>query len=312
MSRVMRAYESLSRFFTGAGFPVFALGVIALYELALVALTLVPPSDEGLGAFAEEFRIWCMGGQAGTGSVNWAYALGMLTPPLVVAATVAWLWSAPLRALRVRPLAAIRPFTASLVIAVAGAALVLLYGPRPARGELPFPAEALRTGLPPPPIRLRDQVGRTVDLASLKGRVVLLTGVYASCSRTCPSILAEAKRVVGGLEPREREDLQVIAVTLDPEHDTPDVLARLAEAQGIAPPVWHLLTGDVAEVERTLDRMGIARTRDPATGFIDHANLFLLVDRRGRLAYRFTLGPRQERWLSSAVRLLLREPPDAG
>jgi protein SCO1/2 len=151
-----------------------------------------------------------------------------------------------------------------------------------------------------------------VDLAALRGRVVLLTGVYASCSRTCPMILAEAKRVVAGLDPREAEDLQVIAVTLDPDHDTPEVLARLADAQGIAPPVWHLVTGEAARVERTLDRMGIARSRDPGTGIIDHANLFLLVDRQGRLAYRFTLGPRQERWLSTAVRLLLRESPDAG
>ncbi len=42
---------------------------------------------------------------------------------------------------------------------------------------------------------------------------------------------------------------------------------------------------------------------------IDHANLFLLVDRAGRIAYRLTLGERQQRWLTSALEFLLREEP---
>jgi len=146
-----------------------------------------------------------------------------------------------------------------------------------------------------------------VDLAALKGQVVLLTGVYASCPHTCPLIMAEAKRVVAALSPAERADLRVIAVTLDPAHDTPAVLARFADMHGLETPMWHLVTGEVAAVEQTLDRMGIARKRDPKTGVIDHGNLLMLVDRGGRLAYRFTMGPKQEPWLRAAIRLLLRE-----
>jgi protein SCO1 len=53
--------------------------------------------------------------------------------------------------------------------------------------------------------------------------------------------------------------------------------------------------------------MGIERVRNAETGLIDHANLFLVIDRQGRVAYRFTLGDRQEQWLVSALRLLLAE-----
>ena len=53
--------------------------------------------------------------------------------------------------------------------------------------------------------------------------------------------------------------------------------------------------------------MQVARKRDPETGVIDHANLFLLIDREGRLAYRLGLGERQQRWLTSALRVLLDE-----
>jgi protein SCO1/2 len=47
--------------------------------------------------------------------------------------------------------------------------------------------------------------------------------------------------------------------------------------------------------------------RDTDTGLIDHANLFILIDREGRVAYRFTLGERQQDWLGNALRLLLGE-----
>jgi cytochrome oxidase Cu insertion factor (SCO1/SenC/PrrC family) len=76
--------------------------------------------------------------------------------------------------------------------------------------------------------------------------------------------------------------------------------------------LYHLVTGDPAEVEPLLDRMQIARQRDPETGVISHANLFLLIDREGRIAYRLGLGERQQRWLTSALRVLLREEAAPG
>lgn len=303
---------ALSRFFTGSAFPVFALGVLVFYEIVLVGLMLVPRADAGLGAFAEEFRVWCFGVDPATGRTNWGYAIGMISPPLFVAATVAGLWWGQLFDLRRRPARAVRPALAALALVVVGAGALALYAPRPARGDLPFPAAALRTAHRPPPLRLTDQTGATVDLAALRGKVVLLTGVYSLCAYTCPMIMAEAKRVTTSLTPTELADLRVIAVTLDPDHDTPAVLAQLAAAQGLESPLWHFVTGAAPEVNRTLDLMGVSRTRDPATGAIDHANLFILVDRRGMVAYRLTLGPRQERWLSSALRVLLSERPDVG
>lgn len=307
MSRMTRVIDALSRFFGGAAFPTFALAVLALYEAALLALAFVPPASSGLGAFAADFRAWCLGADPATGRTNWAYAVGMISPPAFVAAVIAWLWRGSFGSLAARPRGAVAPLLAAVAVVAAGGAVFAVAAPRPVQGDLPFPAEALRTAHRPPALRLTDQHGATVDLEALRGKVVLLTGVYASCSRTCPMIMMEAKEIVAGLAEEERADLRVVAVTLDPAHDTPAVLAGLASAQGLDAPVWHFVTGDSVEVERTLDRMEIARTRDPETGQIDHANLFLLVDRQGRLAYRFALGRRQQAWLASAVRMLLHE-----
>jgi protein SCO1/2 len=99
---------------------------------------------------------------------------------------------------------------------------------------------------------------------------------------------------------------------MDPNSDSPDILRELAKNHGMESTLYHLVTGDPAEVERLLDRMQIARQRDPETGVISHANLFLLIDRDGRIAYRFGLGERQQRWLTSALRILLREEATSG
>jgi hypothetical protein len=64
----------------------------------------------------------------------------------------------------------------------------------------------------------------------------------------------------------------------------------------------------VEEVNRTLDAMQVTRTVDPETGIIDRQNLFLMIDRQQKVAYRFTLGDVQERWMVEALQTLLREP----
>ena len=306
-ARIARFVAWASRFFGGPAFPVFVLAVLLLYEASLVALTLVPPADTGLGAFAADFRVWCLAADPATGRTNWGYAIGMMSPPLLVAVPVAWLWWRPLASIARGPRAALGPLAAAVVMVAAAGTGAAAIAPQPARGELPFPAETLRTSLAPPPVRLTDQTGTTIDVADLHGHVVLLTAMYTRCVHTCPLVMAQARRVVASLTPEERAGLRVAVVTLDPENDTQPVLATLAAYQDLQAPLWHLLTGEPRTVERTLDLMDIARRRNPDSNEIEHANLFLLIDRRGRLAYRFTLGSQQERWLTTAVRLLLGE-----
>jgi protein SCO1/2 len=197
---------------------------------------------------------------------------------------------------------------AALLLAGSAAGLTLSTS-QPASGELPFPAEELRTSHEAPPLALTNQLGDPVALSALKGKVVMLTAVYASCPHTCPVILSQAKGAIAELSLEAQQDLRVVAVTMDPEHDSTGVLAELAKNHGLQAPLYNLVTGEAAEVEGILDRMEIARQRDSETGVISHANLFLLIDREGRLAYRLGLGERQQRWLATALKLLLRESP---
>jgi cytochrome oxidase Cu insertion factor (SCO1/SenC/PrrC family) len=305
--------EGLQRFFGSWRFPALVLSVLLSFKALALLVLAVPSAPTGFGAFAEEFKVWCFGYDPAKGTLESAYVGLTLAEPLVLGGVILGVWWRPLRQiLRERP-RAILPYVATAVAIVAAGSLALVASRREARAdEQAFPARALRTSLPPPRIELTDQEGAPVSLSAMRGRVVVLTGVYASCSYACPMILGQAKRAVATLSPEEQRDVTVVAVTLDPEHDGEETLARMALGQGVRSPLFHLAWGPPTAVNQALDDLTIARTRDPRTGIIDHANVFVLVDRAGRLAYRLTLGDIQERWLADALRTLVREPSAAG
>lgn len=312
MTRSESFADGVLRLFSGGRFPAFALSFVLFYELLMIAMLVMPAGPSGLGAFAEDFRIWCFGYDPATGHLNLSAALSFLGPPAMLSIGLALLWREPLRAELAKPRAmALDAGAAALLVGAIASGFVLL-GATPAKGELPFPAESLRMAYRPPDLRLTDQAGDLVDLATLRGEVVVLTAVYASCPHTCPIILEQARDALDELSAEERAHVHVVGVTLDPGHDTPAVLAELAEMHGLERPTYRLVTGPPEEVERVLDRMDVSRRRDPTTGVIDHANVFLVVDPGGRVAYRLTIGERQQRWLVSALRVLVREVPNAG
>jgi cytochrome oxidase Cu insertion factor (SCO1/SenC/PrrC family) len=300
-------------FLVSARFPLVVLSLLGALELLLVVVLLVPPADAGFGAFAEEFQAWCFGARDASGHPRTVAIVLGLSNPLGLGAIVAFFWREPLRELFRREKLAWLRYLAGAVLVIA---FVTLAAARDFRTEppsdLPFPAEALRTSLPLPEFSLENQQGTLISAAELRGHVVVLTGIYAGCYHTCPLIMAQLDRALAALSPAARGEVRVVAVTLAPEADTREVRAGLAERHGVSAPRYEFLGGEPDAVNRTLDALQIARQRNPETGMIDHANLFVVLDRTGKVAYRFTLGPLQEKWLERALSLLTAEARAGG
>ncbi len=304
-----RTIDALAWLFEAHRFPAFALCLVLLYKALLVAILLLPAAGGALGAFAEDFKTWCFGYDPATGRMQPMYVVSMLVEPLVVGGGVLLMWGRQLRELLGRRPSRLAPAgaTALVLVTAFAASFGMLRQPGARDAELPFPAEALRTAHTPPAFRLQNQEGTEVSLEGLRGRVVMVTGVYASCGLTCPMILGQAKRAISRLSAEEQREVTVVAVTLDPEHDDAARRSAMAAGQGVGTPQFHFLGGEAATVNRLLDDLEIRRERNAQTGAIDHTNLFILLDRHGRIAYRFSLGERQERWLEKALRLLVAE-----
>lgn len=203
-------------------------------------------------------------------------------------------------------------FIALLCTAVAGISLatlgVLLVEPEHPHEE--FPAQALRTADEPPAFSLINQDGEEITLESLRGKVVMVTGVFATCHTACPTIIAEAKDAVAALPEQDQSKVSIVAITLDPEGDTLEKRKSTAQAHGLEAPKFNYVNGkNPEEVGKVLDAFNFARgEKDPKTGVMGHANMFVLIDRDGKIAYRLTLGSSStHHWLSDALRVLAAE-----
>lgn len=306
LARFLGAVEA---FFGTWRFAAFGICLLGFFNLLVLGVLLFPSDGSPLASFAAEFRQWCFGYDPATGRMDWSYVVTFFSSTLVLLGIFVAIWGGALRTQwREGGLWVFVPYVVVTLCLVCGCAggFGLLYKP-PVKGELPFPAESLRTQYRPPALVLVNQHKQRVALSSYQGKVVLVTAVYATCGYTCPMIFAQTKRALAQLTAAQRKDLGVLGITLDPQRDRPEVLLRLAKAQRIQAPGFQLLTGEAKQVNEVLDRFGFARKRNAKTGVIDHANLFILIDRQGKIAYRFTLGKRQEKWLVQALRLLLWE-----
>ncbi len=309
MKRTENVIDWVCRFFGGAGFPVFLVSATLLYLGFLAAAVFWPSSEGALGNFATDFRIWCFGYDPDGGTMKWSWVWIMLTQPLLLLGIALWFWRAPLAEMWVdRKAGFVTPGAAGLSSAVfLGGGLLALTFESPVTEATPFPAERIRTELVPPEFTLKNQDGEAVALSDYRGSVVLLTAIYATCPTACPMIALQARRSIETLPEELRDEITILAVSLDPEGDSMEKMARAAEAYGMSTPQFHFLNGEPDEVNRVLDRLQVARLPNEKTGEIDHANLFFLIDRSGTIAYRFNLSQRHESWLIEALRLLAEE-----
>jgi protein SCO1/2 len=118
--------------------------------------------------------------------------------------------------------------------------------------------------------------GKTVRLYNdlVKGKTVAINLIYTTCQYACPLETAKLAQVQRLLGDRMGRDIFFYSITIDPEHDTPEVLKAYAEKYR-AGPGWMFLTGKRDDTERVAKRLGLFAERDRATA--DGHVPFLLV-----------------------------------
>lgn len=296
-------------FFCGIGLLVSLLTASIVYEAFLIAVVFAPPGSGPWSRFSEEFKVWCFSYDSRTGGMEWGAVWVMLLEPMFLAGIAVFIYRSNLLTL-LRPsgmLAHWRAATGGAIVTSLAILGLVEYGQPTPEIALPFPGERIRTKIESPVIQLTDQRGESINLADLKGRVVLVTGVYAKCSTSCPEILRQVKDLLDSMPEEDRQHFAVFALSLNPEYDTAQLMNAVATAYGFSYPTFRYLNGDVATMRELLTRMQFSPILNKETGVIDHANLFILIDADGRIAYRFNLDKRHQPWLREAATQLIRE-----
>jgi protein SCO1/2 len=283
--------------------PGFAPGLVLAAMAWGSAMVLFLLAGPGLGAWADTLLTACFGwsGQARRYRLD-ALVLALLQPPLFVA--VVWLFYAAdlrayLRGWRGRAAVAV---AATLFLGPASwllaTAEVSVTGTPPVPAALPAP---IREGSPGPAFSLVDHRGARVTAETLRGTPTVMTFIYASCHATCPALMGRLL----ALQARQLGDARFVAVTIDPERDTPAALALHAARWGLGPR-WHLLSGEPAAVRRLVAAHGVHAVRQP-DGEIAHDNVVVLLDRAGRTAFTYRGLAHPEARIEADLRRLLAE-----
>lgn len=105
---------------------------------------------------------------------------------------------------------------------------------------------------------LRDQNGRELRFYSdvLEGRLVMLNVIFTNCDDACPLITRKLKEVRAAMDEDLARQVYFISLSSDAERDTPEALKAFADKHGVDSPNWIFLTGDKANMDRVLARLG--------------------------------------------------------
>jgi cytochrome oxidase Cu insertion factor (SCO1/SenC/PrrC family) len=273
------------------GAAAAALGVILVVTVAWWALALWPAA--AAPDWLSRTRLACFGAEPGglPDAGGWVLLVG---EPLGMLGVLVAVWGGALRR-DLRALSASFGGKAILGITLAGLAWGALAAAMAVKrihaASSVFAVNDTGVSSPVlvdvPPLVLIDQHGQRFDLATLKGKPVLVTFAFAHCETMCPTLVRDVQRV---RRDAGRNDVPIVIVTVDPWRDVPSRLANIAAAWELRPGD-RVLSGLVGEVNAALDAWGVARNRNTGTGDVVHTMVVVLVDEAGRRGLRVDGGP---------------------
>lgn len=137
-----------------------------------------------------------------------------------------------------------------------------------------------------PSFQLMNQDSLLISDKDYIGKVYVVEFFFTSCPSICPIMTDNLVSLQNHF--KAEEDFGVASFTITPDYDTPKVLKRYAEKNGITDMDWHLMTGD-KDVIYDLANSGFnifAAEMPDAPGGFEHSGLFALVDRQGYIRSR--------------------------
>lgn len=130
---------------------------------------------------------------------------------------------------------------------------------------------------------LTNQYGETVTDQTVKGKMYVANFFFATCQSICPAMSTNLKDVQAAFA--EDDSLLLLSHSVNPLHDTVEVLNAYGNTYGAQKNKWHLLTGDkkqIYELAKTSYLVNAIEDDGTPEGFL-HSELLLLVDSKGRM-----------------------------
>lgn len=167
----------------------------------------------------------------------------------------------------------------------------------------------LRPGNPVPPFSLVTQDGTPFTAQALRGHRTALTFIFTRCPQPdfCPLMVKRFQQIQHELtRDAALADVRLLAVTLDPDFDTPAILTAYATAMQADPDRWTFVTGS-ADAVRVLTRAFAVHSEKNGV-VLDHTLATAVIDAEGNVVEIW----RGNHWRADEVLATLRRVPPAG
>ena len=178
---------------------------------------------------------------------------------------------------------------AVLALAIAGGLIAVL---TQGRSHAPSTTSATTTSVwaglavsnpkPAPPLVLANYAGGTVNVASDRGKAVLVTFLYTHCPDTCPLMASKLHTALSDLPASERAKVALIAVSVDPVGDTPATVGRFVSAHELTGEMKYGI-GDRPQLARVWSAWGVGTQRTKNPEVIEHTALIYGIDASGKI-----------------------------
>ena len=140
----------------------------------------------------------------------------------------------------------------------------------------------------PPVINLINQDGKRVTNEDLKGKVTLINFIYTRCDESCPIMVHKFMDIEKEMKDELGENLQLVSITMDPEHDSPEALKGYAGKIEADTSHWSFLTEKKDIVDKVLKGFNFFYQKNEDGSFA-HGNTIVMLDKNGVWKYNFNI-----------------------
>ena len=178
---------------------------------------------------------------------------------------------------------------AVLVVAAGGVALATSGGsstppsPKKLATEAHLDASGILTPVrQAPPLKLKNYLGRPVDISSYRGKAVLVTFIYTHCPDVCPLITSNLRVAQNLMSAKARAATEIVAVSVDPKGDTRRTVAAFLARHEMTGRMQYLV-GSAKELAKVWEAWGVGSERDAKQPeFINHSGLIYGITGTGK------------------------------
>lgn len=145
--------------------------------------------------------------------------------------------------------------------------------------------KSLYTVMKVPDFQLTDQNGQMISNKDMLGKVYLVEFFYSRCPTICPVMNSNMNYIMTEIN---RPDFGIVSISIDPTHDTPEVLKNHARMIGATSQNWHFVSGDRDYIGNLADQFDIyVGDKEDQSESLNHSGMIALVDKDGNLRCRF-------------------------